>query len=645
MTAPAPRPGGESRPANSRRFEPRCYSGSHPTGSNQLNHGCPSTAFLTPPHMAKNMSITSIKFSNFKALQNYSVSLQRMNVLVGSNNSGKSTILSAFRVLEQALRTARARRASLVRTHTGSTSMGHSIPENTIPISLENVHSDYTDSDSRIEFRYSSGNIIYLLFPVDGGVTMYWKTTRGAQPTPTAFRRSFPDIIQTIPVLGPIEQDETIVTDDTVRRAAGTPRASRHFRNYWNKNPKGFEEFQRLIEHTWPGMSIDRPERASFMSNRLTMFVSENRIARELYWAGLGFQIWCQLLTHISRCSESDILVVDEPEVYLHPEVQRRLLGIFRDIHPDILLATHSVEILSEAEPSEILLIDKSRQSARRLRDVEGVQQALDNIGSIQNITLTELAKNQRILFVEGLHTDYKIIRRFAKILGFVELAAGSGVTALESGGFESWPKIQALAWGFRNTLGSKLQIAAIYDRDYRCDEESTHLKIQLEKEIQFAHFHHRKEIENYLLSPQVLERAAKKTIEERARRTEQTVSVNFDIMEILESITDNLKSACSGQHISRYCSYFKAGGKDQSTLTTEAIEIFEKKWSDMQSRLEIVSGKIVIKSVRDYFQQNYGITLTDFRIIDCYRADEIPQDLVRLIHRLDTFRKSREDS
>ena len=394
---------------------------------------------------------------------------------------------------------------------------------------------------------------------------------------------------------------------------------------------------------TWPSMSIGRPEQVSLMDDRLTMFVSENRIDRELYWAGLGFQIWCQLLTHISRCSESDILVVDEPEVYLHPEVQRRLLGIFRDIHPDILLATHSVEILSEAEPNEILLIDKSRQSARRLRDVEGVQQALDNIGSIQNITLTELAKNQRIVFVEGLHTDYKIIRRFAKILGFIELAAGSGVTPLESEGFESWPKIQALAWGFRNTLGSKLQIAAIYDRDYRCDEESTQLKIRLEKEIKFAHFHQRKEIENYLLSPQVLERAAKKTIEERSRRIGQITSVNFDIMGTLESITDNLKSECNGQYISSYCSYFKASGKDQSTLATEAIEIFEKKWSDIQSRLEIVSGKYVIKAVRDYFQQNYGITLTDLRIIDCYKIDEIPRDLVDLIHRLDAFRESRE--
>ena len=589
------------------------------------------------------MSIKSVKFTNFKALRTYSVSLQRMNILVGPNNSGKSTVLSAFRVLEQALRTAKSRSASPVRTHTGNISMGHLLPESTTPISLENVHSDYTDSSSRIEFRYSNRNTLFLFFPTDGGVTIYWETAQGHPRTPAAFRKAFPDIIQTIPVLGPVEQHEPIVIDETVRRAAGTPRASRHFRNYWRRNPEGFVNFKRLVEDTWPGMSIREPERASFMEDRLIMFVSENRMPRELYWSGLGFQIWCQLLTHIARCNGSDLLVVDEPEVYLHPEVQRQLLGILREVNPDILLATHSVEILGEADPSEILLIDKSRSSAQRLRDVEGVQQALDAIGSIQNVTLTELAKNRKLLFVEGLH-DYRIIRKFAKILALPELAAGSGLTAIESGGFESWPRIQALAWGFRNTLRSELRIAAIYDRDYRCDEQSTYLREHLEREIQIAHFHGRKEIENYLLSPQVIERAARRAIEERARRSGRTIAIDFDVTRMLESITSDLKSDCSGRHIANYCAYHRTSGRDPSTLTTEAIDIFERRWSELPSRMEIVAGKHVLKAVRDRFQKEYEITLTDSKIISAYRADEVPLDLVELAHRLDVFRRGREE-
>ena len=471
---------------------------------------------------------------------------------------------------------------------------------------------------------------------------MYWETEGKPVFTPSAFRKAFPDEVQVIPVLGPLEQDEMIVTDETLTRAAGTPRASRHFRNYWWQNPEGFKDFQNLVKKTWPGMSIDSPERASAMENRLTMFVSENRILRELYWAGLGFQIWCQLLTHISRCSESDLLVVDEPEVYLHPQIQRQLLGILRDLTPDILLATHSVEILGEAEPSEILLVDKSLRSARRLQDIEGVQQAIDDIGSIQNITLTELARNRRILFVEGID-DYKIIRRFAKLLGYEDLATGSGLTALESGGFESWPRVQALAWGFEKTLGSDLKIATIYDPDYRCKEESDQIKEKVEQEIELAHFHHRKEIENYLLFPITLERAIKRQIEERSRRNGETPTFDFDIREILDVVTQDIKTKCSSQYISNYLRFFEGSSKDDTTLISEAQGIFEDKWSKLETRLEIVSGKTVLKAVRERIHKDHGVTLTDFRIIDAHTQDEVPHDLVKLIRQLDEYRNGAE--
>ena len=122
------------------------------------------------------MPIASVQFNNFKALSNFRVSLQSMNVLVGPNNCGKSTILSAFRVLEIALRTARQRRATRVLDHKGLQIDGHSLPVTRIPISLENVHSDYFEEDSRIDFRYTNGNTIHLFLLTCTGIR--W----GSQP-------------------------------------------------------------------------------------------------------------------------------------------------------------------------------------------------------------------------------------------------------------------------------------------------------------------------------------------------------------------------------------------------------------------------------------------------------------------------------
>lgn len=586
------------------------------------------------------LSITSIKFTNYKALGSYSISLHGTNILVGPNNSGKSTVISAFRILEAALKTARVKSPTQVPFYDGGRNFGHRIPENNLPVSLENVHTDYSDEDSKVMFRLSNGNKLILYFPIEGGCFLNWDVQGKLIRTPSVFRKEYPFNIQVVPVLGPIEQEETIVADETVRRSLGTPRASRHFRNYWHKNHEGFEDFRTMLERTWPGMSIKLPEVTSIMEKRLVMFCSENRIDRELFWAGLGFQIWCQILAHLSRSHEFNLTVIDEPEVYLHPDVQRQLLGILRDMDVDVVLATHSTEILGEADPTEILLIDKAMNSAKRLRDVEGVQQALDVIGSIQNITLTQLARTKKILFVEGMG-DYKIIRRFAKNMGLQELSSGSGITPFESGGYSSWERVRSLAWGIKKTLGADIKIGAVYDHDYWSNEQVSETLCELKKHLILAHIHQRKEIENYLLVPEVLERVLHALVAERNRRTGTNINADEAFEKTLDSISDKYKIELQSQYVGKYVEFMKdkRSSDDQSTLTSQALKRFEKEWDDKNSRMEIVSGKQVLKDIRNYVSKKYFVTLTDIRIIDGFEESEIPEDMKNLIYEIEAYR------
>jgi energy-coupling factor transporter ATP-binding protein EcfA2 len=414
--------------------------------------------------MDEKVRITSVEFRNFKALDFFSVKLQHLNILVGPNNCGKSTVISAFRALAAGLKKARAKSAEWVSGPEGEI-LGYIVPIEMLPLSIENVHTDYAETDTIVTFRLSNKNKLRLYFPQEGGCLLIPEVFSGKNiRSPGEFKKAFPILIGLVPVLGPVEHNELVLAKDTVQQDLSTHRASRHFRNYWYQFPAGFDDFARLVAATWPGMEIKPPERIDYA--KLVMFCYENRFAREIFWAGFGFQIWCQLLTHISISKEATILIVDEPEIYLHPDVQRQLLGILRETGPDILIATHSSEIMGEADPSEILLIDKRKRSAERLKDVEGVQAALDAVGSVQNITLTLLARNRRVLFVEGLY-DFQIIRKFAKKIGLIELSTGIGLTPMESGGFSSWDRIKVLSMGIEKTLGSPLKISAIYDHDY----------------------------------------------------------------------------------------------------------------------------------------------------------------------------------
>jgi energy-coupling factor transporter ATP-binding protein EcfA2 len=579
--------------------------------------------------------ISRIIFRNFKALADFSLWLRDVNLLVGPNNSGKSTIISALRVLDNGIRFARTRAPTQVFIGEES-EIGYRLPEDSIPISLENIHTNYNTTESRVTFYLSNHNKLHLIFPADGGCILLPEVPHYPVLTAALFKRHFPLALTVVPVLGPLEHRETRREKSTVVAALSSHRASRHFRSYWHYFADGFAQFAQLVEQTWPGMQIRRPE-LSIQTSELSMFCLEGRLTRELFWVGFGFQIWCQLLTHLSRARGSSLVVVDEPEIYLHPDVQRQLLDIIRDIGAPAVMATHSSEIMAEAEPSDIVLIEKSKHSGERLKDVPSVQRSLDLVGSAQNITLTALARSRRVLFVEGDY-DFKVLRRFARKLGLSELAAGLGVTALESGGIGSWERITTLAAGIAEVLGAPLMIAAIYDRDYFPPEQVDHVVNSLSRALKFAHIHSRKEVENYLLIPAALKRAIDRSISSRTPSAGKEI-VGVDIDEILTEITDPMQGDIQAQILARRGDYLRSTGRDLASVNAETISAFNERWRNLNSRLELVPGKEVLAKLRTRLHEKHHITLTDTVIIGSIRREELPDDLVGLLNELETYR------
>lgn len=580
--------------------------------------------------------IVSVKFNKFKALDNFQLTLTDTNILVGPNNSGKSTVIGAFRALSIALRLAKAK--SPDRIDAGDRKLpGYWVSADSLPISLKNVHTDYDDVDTSVTFKLSNENTLKLTFPASGGCQLFADAQGVPVTTVGQFRREFPISLSVVPVLGPIEDGEVLKEKQTVAAGLSTHRASRHFRSYWYHFSEGFDEFASLISKTWPGMEIKRPELVDAVARELAMFCLDDRMTREIYWVGFGFQIWCQLLTHLSRSKDSTIIVIDEPEIYLHPDVQRQLLGIIRELGPDVLLATHSTEIMAEADPAEIVLIDKKKRHGQRLRDIEGVQRALDAVGSIQNIALSALAKNRRLLFVEG-DEDFRTIRKFAKKLGYDDLSTGVGITPLPSGGFGSWQRVATLATGIEDALGAPLMVGAIYDRDYFCSEEIEAIEASLACSLTFSKVLSRKEMENYLLVPEAIERAIRRAAtEKRARTGEDSPMPN--ISQLLDQITDDLRDDVCAQITAKRIVYLRPTGRDPADITTETLKDFSAQWAVKAKRLCLASGKEVLKRLRDAVQLESGITLTPARIIEAMRRDEISPDIAQLVADLDAYR------
>src|SRR5436190_4723332 len=80
--------------------------------------------------------------------------------------------------------------------------------------------------------------------------------------------------------------------------------------------------------------------------------------------------------------------------------------------------------MMCEADPAEFVLVDKHRPTFERLRDVSGVQRAMDAVRSVQNIPLSVLDRSRRVPFVDG-DGHYGFMRRLARRLEHDELAAG----------------------------------------------------------------------------------------------------------------------------------------------------------------------------------------------------------------------------
>jgi energy-coupling factor transporter ATP-binding protein EcfA2 len=583
-----------------------------------------------------------VDFMRFKVFDTFSINLHHFNILVGPNNSGKSTILTAFRILAAAIRKATSRKAEVVRGPQGRVP-GFTIDLRAISIAEENIFYNYDDSEvATIKFTLSNGNDLLLYFPEQGSCYLIPDAQGRPILTPTIFKAQFNCPIGFVPILGPVEHNERLYDKEAARLALFNYTASRNFRNIWYHYPEKFDAFRTALIQTWPGMDIERP-RVDRIDDKplLHMFCPEERIPREIFWSGFGFQVWCQMLTHLIQSSETALFLIDEPDIYLHSDLQRQLLGLLRNLGPDILIATHSTEIITEAETDDIILVNKRRRTGRRIRDPSELGDVFTALGSNLNPILTQLAKTRRALFVEG--DDFQILSRFARKLGLTNISNRSDFAVVPVRGFNP-ERIKNFKKGMEITLGGQIAAAAVMDKDYRCDREREAITTECRTFCDYVSIHKRKEIENFLLVPAAMDRAAVRRVTDQAKRTGGDKRYSGDATALLDAFAQVKKSYVSGQYIAERGRFERTNSPklSQATVAEAALNELETCWCDVSGRLKVIPGKEAVSMFNQYLQSEYGISVTPASIVDAMRVDEIPDEIKNLLRDIFEFALSK---
>jgi energy-coupling factor transporter ATP-binding protein EcfA2 len=345
------------------------------------------------------------------------------------------------------------------------------------------------------------------------------------------------------------------------------------------------------------------------------------------------------MLTHIVQSRDTALFLIDEPDIYLHSELQRQLIELLRDMGPDILIATHSTEIITEAEIDDLVLINKRRSSGRRIKQPAQLEEVFSMLGSNLNPILTQLAKSRRVVFVEG--QDFQLLSKFALKLNNVSVGNRTQFAVVPVDGFNP-ERIRSLKLGMETTLGGKILAAAILDKDYRSEAERAAVTSECKKFCSLVAIHHCKEIENFVLVPTAIDRAAAQKAADQARRSGRVAQADFDpfATKFLEEFAQRKKNYVQAQYLSvrRGFERQRSSGINEATFSEEIINEFEELWKSREARLAIVPGKEALGAVNVYLQETLDINLTATSIVEAMTIEEVPKEMRLLLADLGRF-------
>jgi len=268
------------------------------------------------------------------------------------------------------------------------------------------------------------------------------------------------------------------------------------------------------------------------------------------------------------------------------------------------------------------LVVDKTYKSAKRLTNLSGLQSVINIIGSNQNINLTRLARGKKILFVEG--KDIKLLKKLSKIAGYEGLFEKYNLTVIPIEGFSQNERVSGTSWTFSKIISEDVKIMALFDRDYRCDEEISDFIERLKKDTTYIHVLKRKEIENYFLNTSAISKAINNRL--KSRNYDNSMELSFEkVQDILLDLTETFKRDVYSQLAAFKYKYISNTGKDLASIIKEEQDSFELNWKNIDYRYRVIPGKEFISTLNRFLLERFKISVT-YNLIGNY-MDKVELD------------------
>lgn len=558
--------------------------------------------------------IEKIEIKNFKNISNLTLELENINVLVGSNNSGKSSILQA---IQFAISVAQTTNFENTHWNNQTNKLPTSLtPDQLIYAPFRDVYSLAlggklkTEIESSIQIDFTEKdtlNVSKVL--IRKGKNKNIATEIHNKPIGELLRKIEEPFTIYVPGLAGIPSFEELKSPGLVRRAAARGDANNVFRNIiWllHENTESWNTFVSDVKDIFPEVEIIvtfNQERDEHINIQLQY--SDKILPIDA--AGTGFLQVLQILSYIN-IYKPKILLLDEPDAHLHPNNQRKLakklneLSLSRDFQ--IIISTHSRHLLYELESiSKINWIN----SGKIIEEDISIINVLMDIGALDKGDLLRNDKLKLIVLTEDEdQTPIKTLIQSSEIpLDEIEIWSYKGCSDVKTANVLS---------AFILKSAPNIKIAIHRDRDYFEDDEIVEIIGGYNENIDYHFVTDRTDIEAQLLDAQ---------------------HINFIHPEIS---TERAEELINGSFSSTFA---KSRRKYVNTLTdkslknrnghkaAENVELAEKNLIENPKRY--VHGKTVLGDLKSKLQQELGKNPQLFKpseFIATPLFDKIKQDL-----------------